>query len=159
MGYIDKIIEEPPLGARPYHFDFFRKLRQEVLRATDEAVISARAMPFKSMAISRRNKPEANLDDMFMRWNLSSSDKDRLLRKRQNKFLKMSRQAALDRRPLLKKITNGIGDLVSTPWINFKYDFYRKHQRRIQTLAEELGSGVEAFKGWLSTPFGQEEVR
>lgn len=86
MGYIDKIIEEPPLGARPYHFDFFRKLRQEVLRATDEAVISARAMPFKSMAISRRNKPEANLDDMFMRWNLSSSDKDRLLRKRQNKI-------------------------------------------------------------------------
>lgn len=155
MGYIDKIIEEPPLGARPYHFDFFRKLRQEVLRATDEAVISARAMPFKSMAISRRNKPEANLDDMFMRWNLSSSDKDRLLRKRQNKFLKMSRQAALDRRPLLKKITTGIGDLVSTPWINFKYDFYRKHQRRIQTLAEELGSGVEAFKGWLSTPFNK----
>ncbi|HBT96854.1 MAG TPA: acetyl-CoA carboxylase carboxyl transferase subunit alpha/beta, partial [Desulfobulbaceae bacterium] len=39
MGYVDNIIQEPELGARPYHYDFFRSLRQEILRATDEVVL------------------------------------------------------------------------------------------------------------------------
>lgn len=32
FGYIDRIIQEPSLGARPYHYDFFRTLRQEIIR-------------------------------------------------------------------------------------------------------------------------------
>lgn len=35
FGYIDRVIQEPSLGARPYHYDFFRTLRQEIIRATD----------------------------------------------------------------------------------------------------------------------------
>ncbi|MDR2696531.1 MAG: acetyl-CoA carboxylase carboxyl transferase subunit alpha/beta, partial [Deltaproteobacteria bacterium] len=42
FGYVDHVLQEPPLGARPYHFDFFRALRQEVLRATDETVLAVR---------------------------------------------------------------------------------------------------------------------
>ena len=38
MGYIDRIVQEPPLGARPEHYEFFKRLRQEVIRATDEVV-------------------------------------------------------------------------------------------------------------------------
>ena len=29
MGYINGIVQEPPLGARPEHYDFFKLLRQE----------------------------------------------------------------------------------------------------------------------------------
>ena len=36
MGYVDWRISEPELGARPEHYDFFRKLRKAVIRSTDE---------------------------------------------------------------------------------------------------------------------------
>lgn len=152
FGYIDRIIEEPPLGARPWHFDFFRHLRQEILRATDEVVLSAKSSPFKSLGISRRNKPDINLDEMYLRWGLSGKDKDRLLRKRQNKFLKLTRNAALDRRPFLTKTAHAIGDFITTPWMQFKYNFYRKHQRKIRAFVEEVGNEWDVFKSWLTSP-------
>ena len=53
FGYIDRIVQEPPLGARPWHFDFFRNLRQEMLRATDEVVLSTRRFRALQPAQSR----------------------------------------------------------------------------------------------------------
>ncbi len=155
FGYIDKIIQEPPLGARSYHFDFFRQLRQEVIRATDEVILSTKLSPFKNIALSRRNKPDVNLDEMYLRWGLSSSAKDRLLKKRQNKFLKLSKQAAVDRRPMLTKAIHAMDEIITTPWMQFKYEFYRKHQRKIHAFLEEAENEWDVFKSWLRKPFGK----
>ena len=154
FGYIDRIVQEPPLGARPWHFDFFRSLRQEVIRATDEVVVSTRKMPiFKGLALSRLRKPDANLDEMHTRWGLSSKAKDCLREKRQQKFLRLSRQAARDRRPFITKLAGATWDWISKPWVSFKYDFYRKHQRRIRTFMEEMDNEWEVFKGRLLAPW------
>lgn len=154
FGYIDKVIQEPPLGARPWHFDFYKNLRQEVLRATDEVVISARGWPmFKGLALSRRKNPEANLDDMHIRWGLSPREKERLREKRQQKFLRFSRHAARDKRPFLQKTGQAFWDWLSKPWISFKYDFYRKHSRKISALMEEMGNEWENMKIRLAAPW------
>ena len=154
FGYIDRVVQEPPLGARPWHFDFFRSLRQEVLRATDEVVISTRTMPgLKGLALARVRKPDANLDEMYTRWGLTSAAKDRLRERRQQKFLRLSRQAARDRRPFFTKMAVATWDWVTKPWVSFKYDFYRKHQRRIRTFMEEIDNEWEVFKGRLLAPW------
>ena len=153
FGYIDRVVQEPPLGARPWHFDFFRSLRQEVLRATDEVVISTRTMPgLKGLALARVRKPDANLDEMYTRWGLTSAAKDRLRERRQQKFLRLSRQAARDKRPLFTKMAVATWDWITKPWVSFKYDFYRKHQRRIRTFMEEIDNEWEVFKGRLLAP-------
>ena len=154
FGYIDRVVQEPPLGARPWHFDFFRNLRQEVLRATDEVVISTRTMPgLKGLALARVRKPDANLDEMYTRWGLTSAAKDRLRERRQQKFLRLSRQAARDRRPFFTKMAVATWDWITKPWVSFKYDFYRKHQRRIRTFVEEIDNEWEVFKGRLLAPW------
>ena len=154
FGYIDRVVQEPPLGARPWHFDFFRNLRQEVLRATDEVVISTRTMPgLKGLALARVRKPDANLDEMYTRWGLTSAAKDRLRERRQQKFLRLSRQAARDKRPFFTKMAVATWDWVTKPWVSFKYDFYRKHQRRIRTFVEEIDNEWEVFKGRLLAPW------
>ena len=154
FGYIDRIVQEPPLGARPWHFDFFRSLRQEVIRATDEVVVSTRKMPIlKGLALARLRNPDANLDEMHTRWGLSSKAKDCLRDKRQQKFLRLSRQAARDRRPFLTKLAGATWDWISKPWVSFKYDFYRKHQRHIRTFMEEVDNEWEVFKGRLLAPW------
>lgn len=154
FGYVDRVVQEPPLGARPWHFDFFRSLRQEVLRATDEVVISTRKMPvLKGLALARVRNPDADLEEMHTRWGLSSQAKDRLRERRQQKFLRLSRQAAHDRRPLLTKLAAASWDWVSKPWVSFKYDFYRKHQRHIRTFMEEVDNELEVLKNRLLMPW------
>ncbi|MDR1660260.1 MAG: acetyl-CoA carboxylase carboxyl transferase subunit alpha/beta [Desulfovibrio sp.] len=154
FGYIDRIVQEPPLGARPWHFDFFRSLRQEVIRATDEVVISTRKMPvLRGLALARHRSPESDIDSLYIRWGLSGAAKTRLVHRRQQKFLRLSRQAARDRRPFLTKTATAFLDWISKPWVVFKYDFYHKHQRQISTLMEEINNEIDMFKYRLLTPW------
>lgn len=154
FGYIDRVVQEPPLGARPYHFDFFRSLRQEVLRATDEVVLNHRKWPgFRGLAVARVRNPEANLDEMHIRWGLSAAAKDRMVEHRQQKFLRLSREAAIDNRPFMAKNMAALQDWLSEPWMHVKYDFFRKHQRKISTFMEEVGNEVEMFKNRLLSPW------
>lgn len=154
FGYIDHIIQEPPLGARPNHFDFFRTLRQELLRATDEAVISTRKIPLlRGVALRRRRSPEINLDEAHIRWGLTSNAKKRLVERRRQKFLKLSRSACRDRRPLVTKLWRAMADALLTRWNRLKYDFYRKHQRKITLLMEEIDGEWQMFKARLLGPW------
>lgn len=154
FGYIDRVVQEPPLGARPWHFEFFRHLRQEIIRATDEVVLSTRRMPLlKSIALSRRRRTDANLDELYMRWGLTTSAKERLRERRQQKFLRLSRHAARDRRPFLTKTASALWDWFAKPWRSFKYDFYRKHQRQMSSILEEVGNEWELFKKRMMTPW------
>jgi acetyl-CoA carboxylase carboxyl transferase subunit beta len=154
FGYIDRIVQEPPLGARPWHFDFFRSLRHEIIRATDEVVISTRKTPvLRGLALARHRGSESDIDNLYIRWGLSGAAKTRLVRRRQQKFLRLSRQAARDRRPFLMKTATAFFDWISKPWVVFKYDFYRKHQRQISTLVEEIYNEIDMFKYRLLTPW------
>ncbi len=154
FGYIDKVIEEPTLGARPMHFDFYRNLRQEILRATDEVVISTRKMPgLRGLALSRRRKPDLNLDELYLRWGLSTADKDRLVRNRQFKYLKLSSTACRDRRPWYSKWWRNVMGAMLTRWNRIKYDFYSRHRRKITFFVEEIDSEWHLFKSRLFAPW------
>ena len=125
-----------------------------MLRATDEVVLSTRLFPmFRGFALSSRRNPEANLDEMHMRWGLSQGASNRLREKRQQKFLRFSRNAAIDRRPFLRKKAGAFWDWFCKPWISLKYDFYRKHQRKIESFMEEMGNEWETFKMRLLSPW------
>ena len=153
FGYIDRVIKEPPLGARPWHFDFFRTLRNEVIRATDEVVISSRLEPvFRQLAMRRHRNPQADLEGLHIRWELSPAARKRLVRHRQAKFLHLSRHAALDRRPFMARATDLVRELVGRPLATLKYDIYRKHQRKIQGIVEEIDNEWETLKGRIMAP-------
>lgn len=153
FGYIDQIIQEPPLGARPHHYDFYRTLRQEIIRATDEVIISTRVLPFlKALALKHRRRAE-NLDTLHMRWGLSGAAKDRLVARRQQKFLRLSRSACRDRRPLLVKLWASVVGPLLMRWNRLKYDIYRRHQRSFSTTMEEWGNEWELLKGRMLRPF------
>ncbi len=153
-GYIDQVIQEPPLGARPSHFDFYRTLRQEIIRSTDEVVISSRKMPgLRGIAISRRRNPDINLEERYMRWALSYGNKTRLVNLRQEKFLKLSRSAARDRRPWYVKSWRKVTGAALMRWNKIKYDFYRNHQRKVSFFWEEVQNEYSLLKKRAKAPF------
>lgn len=142
MGYIDHVIEEPDLGARPYHYDFFRTLRQEVIRATDELVLNVKGFtPFRAMALRRRRGKtieDVDFDNIYVRWSLSSSARTRLVKRRHKKFLRLSRQACLDRRPLHRRCAAWGWDKIWDVYSYCKYDLWRRHQKKLVYAVEEV---------------------
>lgn len=154
MGYVDRVVQEPVLGARTEHFDFFRVLRQEVINATDEVILNVRGMNyFRAKAVIRQKKsPGANAENIFVRWKLNSSARERLLWKRYQRFMAMSRHAILDRRPIGKRVMDAGVDLGWAVYSFFKYDFWRKHQKKVSNLAEDVGAEFQVVLNKCLTP-------
>ena len=142
MGFVDRIVPEPVLGARTEHYDFFRTLRREMINATDEIILNVRGMNyFRAKAVMRQKKsPGANAENIFVRWKLTGAARDRLLWRRYRRFTAMSRHAFLDQRPLGKRVFDFGVDLGWAVYSFFKYDFWRKHRKKVSNLAEDAGA-------------------
>jgi acetyl-CoA carboxylase carboxyl transferase subunit beta len=141
MGYVDKVLREPVLGARPEHFDFFRNLRQELIRATDDVVLRVRGVRLvRAPALRKLKNP-----DIFVRWTLSAKAKDRLIWQRYQRYRAMSRHAYQDFTPWWQKTVNYIGDSAWTVYGFVRYDFLKRHQRKIAEFAEEVHGEVHAL--------------
>jgi len=157
MGYIDHAIDEPPLGARPYHYDFFRRLRQEVIRATDEVVLSVKGFtPFRAMALRRRRGKtieDLDIENIYVRWSLTPAARVTLLQKRHKKFLRLSRQAFLDRRPFLRRFSAWWYDKGWDIYSYFKYDLWRKHQKQLIYAVEEVDAEARVLMEKVLRPW------
>ena len=157
MGYIDRIIQEPPLGARSMHYDFFRSLRQELLRATDEVAISVRGFaPYRALALrSRRKRALRGLDfeKAFVRWNLSPQAMERIVNKRHNKFRKLSMNAFKDKSSVGKRFRNLWQSFCWACQSQIKYDLVSRHQRTIGDFMGEVGVEWNFFVERVTWPF------
>jgi len=156
FGYVDKIIQEPVLGARPYHFEFFRTLRQEVLRATDEVVLKARGLaPLRAAMLRRLRDREVNLDEFFVSWKLSRPARQRLVEMRQHKFLKASHGEVRNTRSIMGRL----GDAWSEQWWEIYnrliYDLYQRNRRTFGNVIEEVRSEWEMFKFRVLKPWNK----
>ncbi len=156
FGYVDKVIQEPVLGARPYHYEFFRSLRQEVLRATDEVVLKARGLaPLRAAMLRRLRDREVNLDEFFVSWKLSRAARQRLVEMRQHKFLKASMGEVHNNRSIMGRL----GDAWSEQWWEIYnrliYDLYQRNRRTFGNVAEELRSEWEMFKLRVLKPWNK----
>ena len=153
----------PCSGARPYHYEFFRTIRQEVIRATDEVVLAARGLaPLRAATLRRFRDRELNLDEFSVRWDLSRKARQRLVEMRQNKFIKASHRECQNRRSVMGRL----GDAWSEQWWEIYnrliYDFYHRNRRTFSNLLEEIGSEWEmlklrAMKPWNKLRHGKVE--
>lgn len=141
MGYIDRIVPEPNLGARPYHYDFFRTLRREVIRATNEVCASVRGMKlFRAMALRRKNIGEG--ETVFMRWNLGKSARTRLLEKRHEKYRHMASKAYADNRSLFVKAGSALQGLAWSTRSLVLYDLFGRVAKSARMGVEDIQAEV-----------------
>ncbi len=157
QGYVDRVIQEPPLGARCDHYDFYKNLRNELINATNQVVLNVRGMKlFRAMALNRRKKGTANsldAESIFVRWTLSAGAREQLVWKRWLKFRKLSQHAYMDKRTLRAKFTAKGQDIAWALHSFFRYDFLGKHHKKWNRLIEELGAEVQFVQNKVSAPF------
>ncbi|MDR2075907.1 MAG: acetyl-CoA carboxylase carboxyl transferase subunit alpha/beta [Desulfovibrio sp.] len=144
MGYIDRIIQEPCLGARSHHYEFFRGLRQELLRATDEVALTVRGFaPIRFIALRNRRKQVTkgmDFEKAYVRWNLSQAAQIRLINKRHKKYRDLSRHAAPDHTPASRHLIGLWQELRWGVYSYFKYNLLRRHRQRVSDSLGELKS-------------------
>ena len=105
------------MGARPYHYDFFRELRRELIQATNETVSGVKAMKFYRAMLVRASKSD-DAESIFMRWTLSQKGLSRLVDTRQRKYRAMSRHARKDGTGIVSRaVAAGQGNCLGDPFL------------------------------------------
>ena len=93
LGTIDRIIPEPPLGARKKDYDFFKKLKVELIKATDEVVLRTRG--FKTFTKHALSKQTSENFSYYVDWELSEDEREILIEARYEKYRKMTQWAVI----------------------------------------------------------------
>ncbi|WP_147821344.1 carboxyl transferase domain-containing protein [Salidesulfovibrio onnuriiensis] len=151
-GYIDDIIQEPPLGARSDHFDFYRQLRERVIQATDEVTLSVRSVRFLRGLALKLFKKDA---DVIVRWNLSERARERLLDRRYRKYRQMAQHAYQDNRTFWEKINAARSGFVSTTYSVVAYGIVKPIQHTVKRVIEEVTDEVHVVTGKLGSFAGK----
>ncbi|XXJ19361.1 acetyl-CoA carboxylase carboxyl transferase subunit alpha/beta [Desulfovibrio caledoniensis] len=150
-GYVDRVLREPPLGARPSHYDFFRELRRELIQTTNEVVSSVKSMKlYRAMAVRTTKTDDA--ESIYMRWTLSQSALARLVEQRQRKFRAMSRNARLDGTGV---ITRAVAATKGTIWAThsfLRYDLLGRQKKRLNAMFEDLGAEAHLVRHKVLMP-------
>jgi acetyl-CoA carboxylase carboxyl transferase subunit beta len=147
-GYIDEIIQEPPLGVRADHFDFYKQLREQVVRATDEVTLSVRGMRMVRGFAMRHFCKHA---DIIVRWSLTENARERLVQRRFKKYRKLAQHAYLDNRSLLDKLNATRSGLVSSTTSAVHYGLIKPFKQKISRIVEEATDEIHVFTGRLDS--------
>jgi acetyl-CoA carboxylase carboxyl transferase subunit beta len=93
LGTIDRIIPEPSLGARKRDYEFFKRLKIELIKATDEVVLRTRG--FKTFTKHALSKQTTDNFSYYVDWDLSEDEREILVELRYEKYRKLTQWAVV----------------------------------------------------------------
>jgi len=144
LGVVDRIIPEPPPGARKEDDGFFKKLRYEMLRATDEVVLNTKTF---------RKMPIEGEFDVDIRWELSHKERMRLLQTRSKKYRNMGTRFFADYRGPFKKFMDKVSSGLRYLYIEVYFDLLKKHKRSVEKVIEEVSQEGSIALAPIKNPF------
>jgi len=153
-GTIDRIIPEPPLGARRNDFAFFATLRAEMLRATDHVVISAKTFSsFRNWDLHRRQKgADSKGLSVDIPWDLSDGEVKRLLQRRSQKYLDMGKNACYGRPDSSRELLGLAKARTEKLYYGLRYDFLKKQQKLVSKALLDLSGESTLLVKRLTLP-------
>jgi len=147
-GTIDRIIQEPPLGARRDDFAFFATLRNEMIRATDKVVIDTKSFKaFRSWEIRRKKTSATQEDEVMVSWDLNRDETKRLLALRSKKYWSL----AVDGYSGEPEATLNLYSLARVKsekvYYTLRYDILKNHKKQVgKVLKDVSGEGSVMLK-------------
>ncbi len=159
LGTIDRIVEEPPLGARKDDYDFFRRVRFEMIKATDEVVLSTKSFrAFRAYALRKqvsKRKESTDSFDVHIPWTLSEAEIERLLELRSKKyramghgFIELKKESFINTARLREKAK----ETLSRTYYEIKYGLLKPQKKSVQKVLEEVTGEGAAFLSKITEP-------
>ncbi len=144
LGTIDRIVEEPPLGARREDYAFFRRLRYEMIRATDEVILKTKSFKaFRAYALKRQaeeGKTTPDEFDVMIPWDITDLEQERLLELRSKKYRSMGLGFFIEEKRGVGKKLLKAREYASKGYYELRYGLLRHHKKNVQKVIEEVSS-------------------
>ncbi len=155
-GTIDRVIDEPLLGARRDDFAFFKKVKAEMIRATDEVVLKTKSLrTFRAYEVSMKKAEEGTAEvENFVdvAWNLRPDEIKRLLVFRSRKYRNMALWAfggtPKPAAARMKKAKHRIAEA----FYGFKYDVVKNRCEFAQHFMKDVTGESSVFLKKIMAP-------
>jgi acetyl-CoA carboxylase carboxyl transferase subunit beta len=155
-GTIDRIVQEPLLGARRDAFSFFRQLKSEMLRATDEVVLKTKSLrAFRAYEVKLKKAEETAADEpqINISWELNTDEVRRLLSLRSKKYRSMALESFGGQPETSEAIYRKIRNLSARCFYSFRYDLLRNHQKQVEKVLKDVSGEGSVLLEKISAPF------
>ena len=155
LGTVDRVIQEPHLGAKTDDFAFFARIRSEIIRATDEVVLKTKSVRgFRSYEVKRKKAESPDeAPQIDIPWDLGEKEEERLLRERSKKYRGMSMHSFgvinIPAENMLKSLYSASEKL----WYTFRYDVLKNQHKQMQKTIKEVSGEGTALVNRLTAPF------
>ncbi|MDR9500240.1 MAG: carboxyl transferase domain-containing protein [Desulfurivibrionaceae bacterium] len=147
---IDRIIDEPRLGAKHDDFAFFKRVKFEMIRATDEVVLKTKSLrAFRAYELSvKRSADEDSLDQHIdVSWDLNPDEIKRLLELRSKKYREMACHGLCKKQSLLGTLARRMRWKTNQYLYNFRYDLVHSHSKQVkQVMRDVSGESTAVIK-------------
>ncbi len=147
---IDRIIDEPRLGGKRDDFAFFKRVKFEMVRATDEVVLKTKSLrAFRAYELKLKRSEDENPEDphIDVSWELNSEEVRRLLELRSKKYRNMASQGIRKKGTLLGGLAQRMRQKSSQYFYNFRYDLLHSHSKQVkQVMRDVTGESTAVIK-------------
>ncbi|MGV1099562.1 acetyl-CoA carboxylase carboxyl transferase subunit alpha/beta [Thiovibrio sp. JS02] len=156
LGTIDRIIHEPPLGAKRDDFGFFRQLKSEVIRATDEVVLKTKSLrAFRAYELKMKKAEEhvAEEPHIEISWDLNEDEEKRLLSFRSKKYRAMSKSGYTYEGSTCSTLCQTARKNLAKLYYSFRYDVLKSQQKQVKKVFQDVSGEGSVLIKQVAAPF------
>jgi len=154
LGTIDRIIQEPQLGAKNDDFAFFSLIRSEIIRATDEVVLKTKSVRgFRSYEVKRKkaeNPEEAPQIDI--QWDLNSNEIKRLLTLRAKKYRDLAKESYGGHKMVIGNLFKRVEETSENLYYTIRYDILKNQKKQVRKVFKEVSGEGSVLLKKVSSP-------
>jgi len=156
LGTIDRIIQEPTLGARRDDFTFFKQLRSEIIRATDEVVLKTKSLrAFRAYEVKLKKAEEAAGEEpeINISWDLNRDEIKRLLLYRSKKYRSMAVNHFGGQVSPSEAVYRRARNILFRLYYSFRYDLLRPQQKQVEKVIKDVSGEGSVLLKRITDPF------
>lgn len=153
-GTIDKILQEPSLGARRDDFGFFAEMRSEMIKATDRVVLSTKSFKtLRTYEIGRKkSKEEGEETQVELAWDLNKEEIKRLLSLRSKKYLNMATQGFTGKSDTEDSLLQQTVIRSEKLYYTVRYDVLKNHKKQVRKVLNDVSGEGSVILKRITTP-------
>ena len=168
LGTIDRIIREPMLGARRDDFAFFRQVKAEMIRATDEVVLKTKSLrAFRAYELKLEKGGESSASTVGaagagggdeqpridVSWELAGDEINRLLQLRSRKYREMASAGYLEKLSAGAALYQRAGKGLAKLYYTFRYDILKSRHKQVKKVMRDVSGEGSVLIKQVSAPF------
>ncbi|OKY75962.1 MAG: acetyl-CoA carboxylase carboxyl transferase subunit alpha/beta [Desulfobulbaceae bacterium DB1] len=155
LATIDRIIDEPLLGAKRDDFAFFKRVKFEMIRATDEVVLKTKSLrAFRAYELKLKKHEEINPEDHLIdvSWDLNEDEVKRLLHLRSRKYREMALGGFREKSTPFADFFHNVKKGTSKLYYSFRYDILRSQHKQVKQVIKDVSGEGSVLLKQVSAP-------